>query len=514
MGGSLITRRRRAEEPITLALAAVVIVLICAVPFAALLIDLSAVGTTIIEVWSGPRPWKLLARSVILSASITVIAMAVGTVMGVLIARCSLPARRALWLLHLFPLFLPPFFLALGWSVIAPPLLFSEGGLIAVSVLAFTPIASTLVALSLLGVDASLEESARVFARPSRVVREILLPTARPALVLAAVLIFALSFSELGVPMFLRVDVFPAAVFSRLGGMTYMPGEAFALSLPIMGLVVFLLIAERRLSGARAFTVGGLRGMTRAPLLPDVWRVPASACAWLIAALGLIPIAGLAARVVTASESPDMARWADNTPWTSLAIATLSASLIAVIGLVVGHAVSRKRRGADLLDATALLAFLAPAPVFVAGLLATAATTRSDVLYGGFGLLIVAMVARHLAIGIRASNAVMLQMPVRMEEAAVVAGAGYWRRLLSILMPSNRAAAVSVWLLVFIFCLRDFETAVLLYPPGGDTLTVRIFTLEANGPSAVVASLALFQIAMTAVAVCFGLVALAKGAER
>ena len=37
----------------------------------------------------------------------------------------------------------------------------------------------------------------------------------------------------------------------------------------------------------------------------------------------------------------------------------------------------------------------------------------------------------------------------------------------------------------------------LFYPPGGEPLTVRIFTLEANGPEAVVSGLAAIHIGIT-----------------
>jgi iron(III) transport system permease protein len=62
-----------------------------------------------------------------------------------------------------------------------------------------------------------------------------------------------------------------------------------------------------------------------------------------------------------------------------------------------------------------------------------------------------------------------------------------------------------------VFCLRDLESAVLFYPPGGEPLTVRLFTLEANGPTAVVAALAVTQVAMTAVALGLGAILLPKG---
>ena len=62
----------------------------------------------------------------------------------------------------------------------------------------------------------------------------------------------------------------------------------------------------------------------------------------------------------------------------------------------------------------------------------------------------------------------------------------------------------AAWLLAFVFCLRDLETAVLFYPPGSAPLTVRILTLEANGPEAVVAALALIHAALVAGALAVG----------
>jgi hypothetical protein len=49
---------------------------------------------------------------------------------------------------------------------------------------------------------------------------------------------------------------------------------------------------------------------------------------------------------------------------------------------------------------------------------------------------------------------------------------------------------------------------VLFYPPGHAPLTVRTFTLEANGPPAVVAALALTQVLVTTLLLAAGVVLL------
>ncbi len=91
------------------------------------------------------------------------------------------------------------------------------------------------------------------------------------------------------------------------------------------------------------------------------------------------------------------------------------------------------------------------------------------------------------------------QSPASLELAASAFGAGYVRRLLGIVLPLQRRTLGGAWLLAAVFCLRDLETAVLYYPPGREPLTVRIFTLEASGPEAVVAGLAMLHVAVTGV---------------
>src|SRR5262249_61402967 len=115
--------------------------------------------------------------------------------------------------------------------------------------------------------------------------------SARPAMV-----VFAASGSERGVPLFCRLAVFPAAVFARLGGIQYAPGEAFALVMPLMPVAIGLLFLERRLVGAGSFAVAGLRGMSRAPIPLGHWHPALAAVSWSIAVAGALPLGALALR--------------------------------------------------------------------------------------------------------------------------------------------------------------------------------------------------------------------------
>jgi iron(III) transport system permease protein len=152
-----------------------------------------------------------------------------------------------------------------------------------------------------------------------------------------------------------------------------------------------------------------------------------------------------------------------------------------------------------------MLAFLLPAPVLGAGLIAVWSGEPTRALYASAAILVIGYVARYAVIGIRAATAVISQSPVQFEQAAVMVGASYARRLMRIVVPANGRGIVAVALLALVFCLRDFDMAVLYYPPGLQPLPVRIFTLEANGAPSVVAALAVSHVLLTALACVIGL---------
>ncbi len=498
-----------------------------------ILLPLAVVGAELIAAgaagWASlasVRVWSLLGVTVLRSAAVTVLAVAAGTILALLLAATDLPGRRPILLLHSFPMFLPPFLLALGWYHLlgrqglaggetSARLLFGEPGVALVTAGAFTPIATALVALQISGIEPSLSEAARVVARPWRVAARILIPAVWPSLALAGLLIFTLSLSELGVPMFLRVEAYPAAVFSRLGGVAYAPGEAFALVIPLIMVALLLLLGERLLLGRRSFAVLGLRRQVEPVFRLGWWRPAATILAWPAALLPLLPIAALALRAAGGGFS-EAGRWLGSSLRYSLTAAVLAASGIVCFGLIVGHALARrsKNRTAIAGDALAVLGFLTPSAVLGAGLIATWNRPSTRLVYGSLAIVVLAFMARYAVIGVRTMAIVIAQNPPHLEQAAAVFGGGFLRRLGRIVIPGNARGIALAWILALVFCLRDLETAVLLYPAGREPLTVRIFTLEANGPEAVVAALAVIHVAVTAAVLIAGGTLLLRGVRR
>src|SRR5262249_36566771 len=261
----------------------------------------------------------------------------------------------------------------------------------------------------------------------------------------------------------------------------YAPGEAFALALPLLPLALVLLWLERRFVGPRSFAVAGLRGMAREPIALGAWRPVASLAAWLVVLLALAPLLVLGFRAAKGGGITALSRWVGQAPWNSLLSGAVSATVIATLGFVLGHAAARRIRGATSLDALSMLAFITPAPVLGVGLIAVWNRSWSQVVYASLAILVVGFVARYTVVAIRAVSSSVLQSPRVREDAAAAAGAGALRRLGRIVLPLNARGVFAGGLLALVFSLRDLETAVLFYPPGREPLTVRLFTLEANG---------------------------------
>lgn len=65
----------------------------------------------------------------------------------------------------------------------------------------------------------------------------------------------------------------------------------------------------------------------------------------------------------------------------------------------------------------------------------------------------------------------MMQMGKDPEEAAQIVGAGWWRRVISIVLPIHRGALVAGILLPFISGIKGLSLVILLAVPGTDLLT-------------------------------------------
>ena len=158
--------------------------------------------------------------------------------------------------------------------------------------------------------------------------------------------------------------------------------------------------------------------------------------------------------------------------WKALGGSILLSALVSLIagtcGILVGYAVV-KRRGSRLANWVGNMAFfpyLIPAMSFGAVYLSVACTKSFNFLYGTFGLLVLVGSVKFLPFASRSGTNAMMQVSGEIEEAAIIVGVPWIKRMTRILFPIQKSSFISGYLLPFISCMRELTLFVLLTGTG------------------------------------------------
>lgn len=484
-----------------------ILLILLAPPLIAVATGALTADTAIWHQLARPRSIELFLNSLAIAAATTVSSVFCGVLLGTVLGRTSLRFGALALFLHCVPLTLPAFVSALtafhlfgrgGWLGQLPTSwLFGTAGCIVVLTVSLTPIITVLTWLGVRATDASGDEAARIVGGGWRTLRYIVLPQAMPAISLGAIVVFSLALIEIAVPMFLRVDVYSAAIFARLGGFDFAPGEAAVLTLPLLAVSMLLWRVER---ASPAHAISALTRVRRECIaLLDTQRARMFTVMLAVVAglIGVSPIVVMSVEAARGDGFAQLITYAGDAMINSTLYAASVGTIVAVLAIATVSVARQYPRFVKAHDALTWLGFLLPPALFSLGAISIWNRPATQWLYGSAGVIVLALAARYAVLAIRIGLSGERQLSPSLIDAARVHGASYLQRLLQVQLPALWRFTAGAWLLVFVFCLRDIETTALLYPPGGDPLTVRLFTLEANGPPAVVAAMTVALASMT-----------------
>jgi len=161
----------------------------------------------------------------------------------------------------------------------------------------------------------------------------------------------------------------------------------------------------------------------------------------------------------------------------SLIVAIVASVAVTAIASVAGYAVSRIRFPGRLLVPIFVLAMSMFPPISIVGYLYK--------LFAGSGLLnthtalILPYAALTVSLGLWINMSYFAQIPVELDEAALVDGAGRLTALFRVVLPLALPGIFSAFLLVFIACFNEFLFALMLtLDPSAQTLPVGIALFE------------------------------------
>lgn len=496
----------RGKIPWPLALFALLVSLLAVVPLIYIVIRaVSADAATWSRLWVGQMP-DLLVQTALLLAGVIGFTLLVGIGAAWLVERSDLPGRGVWRVLLALPLALPGYVAAITYIILlrrggvvdrllidyagfgrgeAPlPPLYNVGGAILIIGLVTYPYIYLPTAAALRSVDRSLEEAARMLGRSGwNAFRQITLPLVLPAVAGGALLVGLYVLSDFGTVAMLRYRTFTTAIYNQFTGQIDRSGAAI-LSVVLILLALPLLFGEGWFSRRKRRLTSDTVWRPRQLVKLGRWRWLALTLTALVVLLALgLPLLVLGGLSIQGWLFPTEADriWGVNNEgilvfgFNSLLVATLAATFATTLALGPLYlAVRFPSRLSRIVLTLSRSPFALPG--IIIGLAFVLLINRwAPFVYGTIFALIFAFVFRLLPQSLSTGESALRSVAPSLEEAARTMGVAPARVFWRVTLPVAAPGILASWVLVFITAMKELPTAILLRPPGFDTLPVRIW---------------------------------------
>lgn len=483
--------------------------------------------------------WEPLLNSFVCGFFTTLISVPLGSVLAWLMIRTDLPGKKVLGLLVTVPYMIPSWTKALAWLAVFRNSTSGANGFLAgmgipiPDWLAYGPVAIVLcmsmhyyafsyiqVSGALRSINSELEEMGEIQgANKAQILRHITLPLILPSVLSALVMTVSKSIGTYGVAANLgnRIGYYTLATKMR-GFIDQGPrGVGYAMSIVLVGLAALILMSNQKAIGVRKSyaTVGGKGG--RSTLMPlgaakkpmmiflGVFLFLAMVMPFFVLIMETFQIttgAGYGLDNLTLynwiGKSGDIEKYINypgifrNPEFGSAVYNTIRLTLFASIitafcGQFLGY-ISSRGRGKWYGNLTEQLVFV---PYLMSGVaFSTMYFSMFSVphlgglipsLYGTFTLIVLTSVVKHFPFASRSGTANMLSISVELEEAADIAGASFWKRMTSIIIPLAKNGFISGFMLVFISIAKELDLIIIMMTPTTRTMSFLAFTYSQEG---------------------------------
>jgi ABC-type Fe3+ transport system permease subunit len=426
--------------------------------------------------------------------------LAFGLPAGVLLALCEFRGRSVLLALAILPALVPSFLWAIGWSALAArlgPLAMSVASGFTGSVIVFCASAIPIVLLTVFAATRALTASQLDAARLADGNRGMLSYACRHALspaFMAATLVSALTLSDPGPAQILGLRSAASEILTSFSALYDFPlagRQCAALAFVVMILIAPLVaFAVPRLSSE--LLVKQMRQTE--PLRGGSIVAVAVGLLMAIILMGLaLPLAGLISPLGRNIEAGRALQAIARTGTNTLVYAVGAALIASTVGLLSAFFAGRSRRLRAVCLGVSLGLFAMPPALIALGLvqLGTAAPAWADPMLRSRMTVCIALGLRLFPVAAVLGLRAWASMPVSWASAASVSGVPLGVYLRRVVFPFFVPTGMVALLLASLLAAADVGTVLLLHPPGEASLPLAIFSVMANAPESLVASLCL-----------------------
>lgn len=470
-----------------------------------------------------------LLNSFKVSIAATIASVVVGVVLGYFMSVFKIRGAKLLRMCIVMATMSAPFVGAYAWIMllgrngvitnflsglfgITMPDIYGFNGIMLVFVTQLFPLVFLYVQGAMSKMDASLmEASENLGCTGFKRFFTVVLPLISPTVLAGALLVFVRAMSDFGTPMLIGEGyrTFTVILYNEFVG-EVSQNKGFASAIAIIAILITMVVyfSQNFVAKKQAFSMNALHRIEKKQLhgfsnfivhfityvvvgisiLPQLYVVYTS----FLKTSGQIYVAGYSLQSYQDMFSR-LGRSIQNTiviPAVSLLIVVFLAVLIAYV------AVRRRNVLSGAVDVISMIPYVIPGTVI--GIAMISAFNREPlVLTGGMFIMVVALVVRRLPYTIRSSVAILQQMPLYVEEAALSLGSSKPKAFFTVTLPMMSSGVLSGAILSWVTLISELSTAILLYTGKTQTLTVAIYTQIVRGNYGIASAMATVLTVMT-----------------
>ena len=507
-----------------IALSVLILLYFIVLPLAVLIIDSVVVDghldvSSYLTVYGQAVNMRALTNTAKISILVMILSVLITFPLAWLIGRTDLPGRKKFRTILVASYMIPPYVGAIAWTQLlnpdvgylnallktifslskAPFNIYTEGGLIWVLTLFYSPFAFITISRAMEKMDPTLEEASRVSgASPLRVLWDVTLPLMAPSILAGGLLVFIGAGSAFGIPAIVGMPGNIEVLTTRIVSFVYMGNDsgirnATTLAVSLMILANGLLFFMTWFMGRKDYTTIG--GKSTRPALVELgkWKGLAT---FLVAVYAFIAVILPVGSIVITSFMVSMSKglsldnfgfdaWIpvlENSQyldciWRSLGYAFIAATIGTILSLFVAYlSVKTHVKGRSLPDLLVMVGGSTPSVVIALALIITFSGNYGLNLYSTMWILIVSYLVKYMTMSVRTIAASLSQVSSSLEEAGLNSGAGWLRICKDIIMPLIAPSIVAGWFLIFMPSFYELTMSNLLY--GSDTQTIGVLLYE------------------------------------
>jgi iron(III) transport system permease protein len=450
---------------------------------------------------------EALLHTLAVGLATTLLSVVIAVPAAYAVARVGVPLRGFLTSLSVVPLISPPFIGGYAWIVLLGnrgivtryaeklfglhlPSIYGPAGITLALTLSFFPFVFLLAQGALAASDPYLEESAHIMgASRLRIAATVTLPLVLPAIASGALLVFAHTLGNFGVPSVLGKDytMLSTLLMYQLQG-TFDVNNAAAIALINVAITAIGMVALSRFSAGRRFITVTSTSRAASRRAGRGLRFAGAAYVWALCLVGVLPQAVIL--MYSFAERWPGTLWP--TRWgfgnyayvfqqlvepmlNSLILSGAATLLCVVFGVLAAYAASRRGlAGKSLLDATIMLPFIMPG--IITGVAFIASFGSGWLVLTGTGtILVMAYFVRRLAYTFRAVSSALSQLDGRIAEASTICGAGWLYTMRRVVIPLVAPGILAGAILVFATLIMDLNITILLYSANWRTMAIVMY---------------------------------------